>query len=235
MHSQLSQRVVILKPQQRYSKMLIQSMASMGIILGFLSSVPPHANAQFRPDRPDFFERGQEQLDQEIDRLQEQQPDTIPMLEIDVDVVQWSAVVLREGEAAVWMPQGITSHETKTVESVDGNIDFDVIATTSALGQFVVAFSGADVSFADANPDALLNRVQTRIVGNQTGFGAVDEQTITFNAAPGREFTLQNDDEVMFFRVFLMDGHLYVMAVNQPKGEENEDANATFFESFQSL
>ena len=235
MSSQLTPSLVQFQFQRRSLKSLRRAMACGGMTLGLICSVPLNANAQLRPDRPDFFERGQDQLEQEIDRLHQQQPDTIPVLDVDVDVLQWSAVVLREGEAAVWMPQGITSHETKTVESVDGNIDFDVIATSSALGRFVVAFSEADVSFADVDPDDLLNRVQTRIIGNQTGFGAVDEQALTFNEAPGREFTLQNDEEVMSFRVLLVDGQLYVMAVNQAKGEENKEAIATFFESFQSL
>ena len=235
MHSQLTPYLVPFQCQPFSSKSLRRIMACGGITLGLICSVPLNAKAQFRPDRPDFFERGQDQLEQEIDRLQQQQPDSIPVLDVDVDMLQWSAVVLREGETVVWMPQGITSHETQTVESVDGNIDFNVIATSSALGRFVVAFSGADVSFADADPNDLLNRVQNRIVGDQTGFGAVGAQSITVNNTPGREFTLQNDDEVIFFRVLLVDGQLYVMAVNQPKGEENEEAIATFFESFQSL
>lgn len=235
MHSQSSQHLCNPKFQHRCPKMLIQTIVSAGITIGLVCSPSFNANAQFRPDRPDFFDLGQEQLEQEIELLQQEQPDTIPVLDVDVDMIQWSAIVLREGDAVVWMPQGMTSHETKIVESIDGNIEFDVISTTSALGRFVVAFSDAEASFTNADPDDLLNRVQTRIIGDQTGFGVADIRTITVDDLPGREFTLQNEEEVIYFRVLLIDGQLYVLAVSQPQDSENEEEITTFFESFQAL
>lgn len=217
--------------QKRIAETTTSVMCALVVVLGF--SVI--AQAQIRPERPDFFERGQEQLELEIDRLQQQQPDSVPILNIDIASPHWSAVLLREGGGVVWMPQGIMSEDTKTVDSVDGNIDFEVISTTSAIGRFTVAFSGAEATFANTAPDELLDRVRTRIIGDQTGFGAVGDRTITFNTFEGREFTLQNADESITFRVLLVHDRLYVMAVSQPSESDHQEAIATFFNSFQPL
>ncbi|MEM9450993.1 MAG: hypothetical protein AAGA75_21005 [Cyanobacteria bacterium P01_E01_bin.6] len=198
---------------------------------GFGSSV----HAQFRIDRPDFFERGQEQFELEIDRIEQQRPDSLPILDVSIDFPLWSAVVLREGGGVVWMPQGILSQETQTVESVDGNIDFDVISTTSALGRFVVAFSGAEDFFATAEPGDLLDRVRRRIMGDQTGFGVVSDRPITIENYPGQELVLQNEDEVITYRILLVENRLYVLAVNQSADSEHRELITTFFDSFQLL
>ncbi len=200
--------------------------------LGFAFDV----RAQTRPDRPDFFERGQEQFETEIERLQQQQPESIPILEIDsidIDSLRWSPVLLREGDATIWMPYGIVSEDTETVESVDGSIEFEIVSSNSAIGRFVVAFSPQVDSFASAEPNELLDRVRTRIIGNQTGFGAMGDRIITFNDYPGREFILKNDEEAIAFRVLLVGDRLYVMAVSQSIDSEHQEAISTFFNSFQ--
>ena len=217
--------------QKRVAETTKAVMVSLVASLGFSTLT----QAQIRPERPDFFERGQEQLELEIDRLQQHQPDSVPILNIDSVSPHWSAVLLREGGGMIWMPQGIVSDDTQTVDSVDGNIDFEVISTTSAIGRFTVAFSEAEATFANTAPDELLDRVRTRIIGNQTGFGAVGDRTITFNTYEGREFTLQNADEIINFRILLVQDRLYVMAVSQPPESDHQGAIATFFNSFQPL
>lgn len=205
------------------------------ILISLLSlSLSQSAGAQFRPDRPNFFERGRQQLELDIERLQKPSA-SIPILDFKVESPQWSAVLLQNGTSAVWMPQGIISNETQTVESSDGQIDFRIIASTSALGRFVVAFSGKEDAFAKADPNLLLNRVRTRIIGDQKAFGAVGDRNLTVNNLPGREFTLKNAEEVITYRVLLAQDRLYVLAVSQSSDSKQQGAIKTFFDSFRQL
>ena len=206
---------------------------SLAFALGFC--LP--ARAQDFLERPPFFDRGRDRLNEEIDRLQQPQSDAISILDIetDADSPQWSAVVLREGSGAIWMPQGVTIQDVETVETADGSIDFDVIFTVSAIGQFAAAFSEKMDAFVAADPTALLDRVRAHIASDREGFEVTSDRAITFNDYPGREFVLQNDEEVITFRVLLVGDRLYVLAVNQSVDARQEEAIATFFDSFQPL
>lgn len=207
----------------------------------FSLALSDSVHAQFGIDRPDFFERGQEQLELEIEQLEQRQPDFLlnpdflPILDDSADAPLWSPVVLRDGGSVVWMPQGVLSQETQTVESVDGAIDFDVVSTTSSVGRFVVAFSGAEDSFANTEPSDLLDRVYRRIIGGQTGFGAVSDRSITVANYPGREFVLQNQDEVITYRALFVENRLYILAVNQSADFDRQESIIMFFDSFQLL
>ena len=204
-----------------------------GILTILCLGFPLSARAQFRPDRPDFFEEGRDRFEQELERFQK--PDSVPTLDIDIQSSQWSAVFLRKGEAVVWMPQGVVTHETKTVENVRGDIEFDVISSRSSLGEFVIAFSDSVDYVADTDAGELLVRVRNHIVGEQTGFGAVGDRNIVFKEYPGRDFTLKNEQEVIAFRVLWVQSRLYVMAVSQSADSQSQEAIATFFKSFQLL
>jgi hypothetical protein len=82
----------------------------------------PRAIAQFGRERPDFFEQGQRQFEQEIQRLEQQQPETTPILTVESSDTQWSPVVMREGGFVVWMPQGTLAQVQRTVDTLQGNL-----------------------------------------------------------------------------------------------------------------
>ena len=193
------------------------------------------SQAQLIAERPDFFEQGQEQFEQEIERAQRQRPTNLPILDVNIANPAWMAILLRDGGGTVWMPQGVLSNDSQRVESVDGTIDFEVISTYSTLGKFVVAFSGQVEAFGNSSPDALLDRVRRRIIGDQTGFGASEDRNISVQGAPGREFTLKNQQEVIRYRVILVSNRLYVLAVSQSEANQSKEAIATFFDAFQPL
>lgn len=197
-----------------------------------MSSEP--VSAQFRPDRPDFFEQGQRQLEEEIQRLEQQQPDTTPTLTVESSQTQWSPVLVREGGFAVWMPRGVVAQNTRTVETSNGEIDFQVLSSTASLGRFVVAFS-EDLDVSPDDPQAVLERVQDRISGWQTGFGLQGERDVSVEGNPGKDFTLTNSEETIFFRVVLMNERLYVLAVSQSNELASVETKTAFFNSFQQL
>jgi hypothetical protein len=197
-------------------------------------SVPCAVAQPIRPDRPDFFERGHRQFEQEIQRLEQQQPSTTPILTVESAPTQWNPVLIREGGFVVWMPQGVIDQNTRTVETSQGAIAFESVSSNTASGRFLVAFS-EPVDIIPDDPEAVLERVQDRISGWQTGFGVQNAQDITFDSSPGRDFTLVNDEETIFFRLLLIEQRLYVLALSQRNEIVSVDTKVAFFNSFQIL
>ncbi|MEB3357264.1 MAG: hypothetical protein VKK04_11095 [Synechococcales bacterium] len=187
-----------------------------------------------RPGRPDFFEEGQEQFEEEIERLEEQQPQT-PLLTVEGQVTTWFPVLLREGGYSVWMPQGATTQSTHQVETPGGAVTFTLLSTTSPIGQFATAFSEPLDDPLLRSPGETLTQVQERISGWQTGFSLVGDRSFRVDDFAAREFTLQNEREVITFRLLLGGDRLYVLAVNQLPEAVSSEAIAAFFNSFQRL
>ncbi|MEL6224463.1 MAG: hypothetical protein AAFR31_17645 [Cyanobacteria bacterium J06627_8] len=74
-----------------------------------------------------------------------------------------------------------------------------------------------------------------RIIGGQTGFGAVSDRSITVANYSGREFVLQNQDEVITYRTLFVENRLYILAVNQSADFDRQESIIMFFDSFQLL
>jgi hypothetical protein len=187
-----------------------------------------------RTDRPDFFEEGRMQFETEIDRFQQQQPDSTPILTIENSPPRWSPVLGQDSSFVVWMPQGIISQETQIVTTSAGDVAFDVLVSNSQLGRFVVAFSEAlDADLGE--PGEILDRVQQRISGGQRSFSLLNQESLSINTHPTRDFTLRNSDETISYRIMLVDNQLYVLAVSQPTETATSEVPTIFFSSFQLL
>jgi hypothetical protein len=116
------------------------------IVLGIAS---PGAT-QGRVDRPFFFQEGQYQLDQQIQKLQRQQREPKPqqkpevpssLLTIDDGTLRWQKYLFKDGGFSVWMPTAIQSQETKVLETSIGKVSFDVFATQPKSFRFIAAYS----------------------------------------------------------------------------------------------
>lgn len=85
---------------------LAKSSASSKIKTLFCDDNTSYKTAQrFFGDRPDFFEQGDEMLDREVQRLQQQQPTAT--LTVKAGLQTWQPVVSRAGGFSVWIPSGI--------------------------------------------------------------------------------------------------------------------------------
>ncbi len=218
--------------------MLVSRVAASGLsVLGWLAlagQLP--AIAQFRVDRPDFFEDGQRQFEQEIRQLeQQQQPKTLPTLTVDTGAWRWSRVVLRDGGCAVWLPAGPLAQESETVETPEGAIHFDAIASHPPNARFVIAASEPLDPALLAAPDALLTRARDRLLARAANFELSGSRDITFKGYAGRDFMLASDTEQLTFRLLLANDRLYVLAASQDRAGANLEAIATFFGSFELL
>lgn len=184
-------------------------------------------------DRPDFFEQGNEQFEQEIERFE--RPTTEPALSIEGEEQTWQHLVSREGGFSIWAPRGTIVEEQKTLATDVGDIEFKVLATNPQTSRFVVAYSEEPLTSTQLeNPEAILTSLRERIVSS-TDFQQVDEQPITYNEYPGRQLRLQNSGETITFRVYLIEERLYVLGASQPdEGELSQTASA-FFNSFEPI
>lgn len=199
--------------------------------------------AQFRPDRPTFFDDGQRLMDEEIRRLQQQQtspeqnikPVEHPsqLLTIDDGQLRWQKYLFRDGGFSVWMPQGIQSNEVISLETTKGNIDFEVFATQPKSLRFIAAYSEPKNLPSLGNNQEILELVKKGIIA-QTNFELEQEKSISFESSPGVLLEMKNNQETIYFQIYLIKEKVYVLAVNTKNNDYQEDIKG-FFDSFRLL
>ncbi|MEA5532921.1 hypothetical protein [Crocosphaera sp. XPORK-15E] len=214
------------------------------IIFGCLCYPISQTLAQGRFDRPTFFRDGQMLMEQEIQRLQQQQQQATPLTEIehpsqlltiDTGQLQWQKFLFRDGNFSVWMPQGIQSLETITLDLGNSKLSFEVFATQPKPYRFVAAYSEDLTSSQLTNPTQLLLEVKEGIL-KQTNFTLLTDKDITWQQYLGKELTMKHENELISFRVYLINQKLYVLAAGQNNNIENISSNMlNFFDSFRLL
>ncbi|MDJ0843491.1 hypothetical protein [Crocosphaera sp.] len=191
-------------------------------------------------DRPTFFRDGQRLMEQEIQRLQQQSsPNNIEhpsqLLTIDREQIRWQKIVFRDGNFSVWMPQGIQSSETVIISLGENNLSFEVVATHPQNYRFVAAYSDNLNPEQLYDSEQLLNQVKEGII-KETNFTLLKDESLTWQQYRGKKLTMQDEDELISFRVYLISSKVYVLAARQNHNNQNTSKNiVSFFESFRVL
>lgn len=209
------------------------------IILLAIAAVPTAAQR----GRPDFFERGYDQLQDEIRDFQQTAPaeepgdaPSEPPLTLDSGSHTWRPVLLREYGAGVLMPNaGAIARDRQTVETLTGPVGFEVVASNLSDSRYVLAASDPLNPEMTADPRALLDRVRDRLATERAGFALDGERDGTFAGLPSKIFVLASDTETITYRLLAAEERLYVLAVGQTSAIADIEAVGTFFESFQLL
>ncbi|NES02219.1 MAG: hypothetical protein F6K22_04845 [Okeania sp. SIO2F4] len=184
----------------------------------------------FIDNRPDFFDKGRLQMEQEIKQLEQQNPQSI--LTIESGEIQWQNIIFKEGGFSIWMPAGTMTEETEIIETEKGKIKFKVFASHPASARFVVAYSDILNSQQLANKQNILPNFQKKIV-NVTGFELSSDRSYNLGDIPGREFVLKNDAETITFRIYLVGQRLHLIGASETaKNNQIAGAVVTFLESF---
>lgn len=213
----------------------------LSAILGLFALISPSL-AQGRLDRPSFFQDGQRLMEQEIQRLQktpEQTPQTeiehpSQLLTIDSGQLSWQKSIFREGGFSVWIPEGTQSQEMVSIDTVAGNLSFEVFASHPPKSRFVAAYSDKIDESNLTNPQGLLDSVQQGIIAH-TQFTLVSEQATSFDQYLGKELLMRDDDEIIAFRLALINQRVYVLAANQKETDTLSEDVTNFFDSFRLL
>ncbi|MDJ0594944.1 MAG: hypothetical protein QNJ72_34030 [Pleurocapsa sp. MO_226.B13] len=214
--------------------MKIHSLLSIQILLTLscMATTPVIAGLF---DRPDFFEEGREQFDEEIRRFEEEQSVPDSSLKIDDTALSWSRVVIKAAGFTAMIPSGAITHEVETVEAPKGDINFDIIATHPSSSRYVIAYSEEVTPERVDNPQEVLERSRDYIIENRVGLEKIADEDITFEDYPGKQFQLQNEDETIVFRLILVEQRLYVLAVNQKNDAISPKSIDTFLSSFELI
>ncbi len=181
-------------------------------------------------ERPDFFEQGHEQFEEEIHRFE--QRDNVAKPIINLDESSWSRVIIKEAEFTVKMPPGTITNEVKIVESPKGDIKFNIMATHPSSSRYVIAYSEKVAPGRFSNAQETLEKTKETIIKNNVELKKVAENNIAFKKYPGKQFNLKNQKETITFRLLLIEQRLYVLAVNQQNDTLSIKAVNTFFNSF---
>lgn len=183
-----------------------------------------------RNNRPDFFEKGRLQMEQEIQQLEVENPQ--PVLTIESGQIQWQNIIFKEGSFTIWMPAGTMTEETKVIETENGNIQFKVFASHPKSARFVVAYSPDLDEKKLVNPQATLTAVHNQII-DVTDFKIISDRPYNLGDYLGREFILENASETITFRIYLVDKRLYIIGASQTENNNQiPGAVETFLDSF---
>lgn len=218
---------------------IIYNLYSMKILSFFSFSIPltlfcvvaaPAMGGLF--DRPDFFEKGRDQFEEEIRRFESEQTVPEPNLTIEDTALSWSRVVIEEAGFTAMIPSGAITKEIETVESPKGNINFEILATHPPSSRYVIAFSEEVNPERVENPQDVLDRSRDYIIDNNVDLSKIADDDITFEGYQGKQFQLQNQDETIVFRLIIIEQRLYILAVNQQNNAISPKLIDTFFSSF---
>ncbi|MGH8000812.1 MAG: hypothetical protein ACREPR_15630 [Brasilonema sp.] len=213
------------------------------VLLTTLASVTP-ALAQGRLDRPSFFQDGQDLMNQEIQRLQQQQQQQqqqgqvehpSQLLTINDNSLRWQKFIFRNGSFSVWMPEGTQSQESVALETIAGELNFEVFATHPQSSRFIAAYSNPIDASQLSKPDAILDSVRDGIIAAKN-FKLINDRSITLEQYPGRQLSMENSSgEAINFRVYLINQRVYVLAASQKNMEGPSQDVVNFFDSFRLL
>ncbi len=183
-------------------------------------------------ERPDFFERGRREFEQEIRRFEQGDTVTTPSLTVDEAALPWSRVVVNSAGFTAILPAGALTNEIETVESPKGDLHFDIIASHPPSSRYVIAYSEAVAPERFANSQEVLDKSRDYIIKNKIGLKKVADDDITFGNYSGKEFKLENKEETIVFRLLLIEQRLYILAVSQQSDAISGESIETFFNSF---
>ena len=187
-------------------------------------------------NRPDFFEQGRKQFEQEIRQLQTQQSVPDSPLTVNLKSLSWLRLIFREEGFTMMMPPGAITQETEMVKTPKREIKFDLIASHPPDSRFVIAYS-EQVSFdTPTETSEIFDWSRDYIMRNIDGeFTKTTEKDIVFSNYSGREFILQNQAEMIVFRLLWINQRLYVLGVSQEKQKISKENVTKFFDSFEIL
>ncbi|MCU0536748.1 MAG: hypothetical protein MUD14_22905 [Hydrococcus sp. Prado102] len=217
---------------------MTKKLSNIAIAFLFTSSIAAGpVFAQRDLDRPSFFRDGQQMIEQEIQRLEQQnsarQGDRPSSpLTIDSRQLQWQKFIFRDGGFSLWMPQGMQSEETVMLDTTVGEVEFKVFATHPKPYRFLAAYSN-QLDRAQ-NQETLLDSIRDGIIA-KTNFKLNSDRAITWGQYSGKQLNLQGEDETITYRVYLIGQRIYLLAVGQKNTEEVSSEAVNFFDSFQLL
>lgn len=146
----------------------------------------------------------------------------------------WQFIVFQSGGFSFWMPPGILTEETVSLDTSLGAVSFRTLAANAEDRRYVVAYADKLTQAQLNSPQVLMEAIRDRVApANQ--FQLKQERQIAIKQYPGREFTLENAKEIIIFRAYLVRDKVYVLGVHAPKANQLPRQTQAFLNAFQLL
>ncbi len=189
------------------------------------------AIAQYRTDRPTFYQDGQQQLEREINRLNQKKPDNL--LTIDSETIPWQEFKFKPGNFAILMPNTPIDQQD-VLTTTEGTLALKGFSTQTNSLWFMGAYSDYPSTANLSNSEVVLANVRDRLV-DKLGVKLVRDSAITLGDYPGKELKLQSLTEQIILRLFLVKQRLYIIGVNQKNNVDRSEDIAKFLASFRLI
>ena len=146
----------------------------------------------------------------------------------------WQFVVFEAGGCSFWMPPGILSQEKVNLETSLGVVSFQALASNAEDRRFVVAYA-ANLNKAQLKfPDILLEAIRDEVAPAEE-FNLVEEREIMIDNYPGKELTLDNAEEIIKLRAYLVNNKVFVLGAHVPRSDPRPQQTRGFFNAFELL
>ncbi|WP_199248043.1 hypothetical protein [[Phormidium] sp. ETS-05] len=207
------------------------------VILSLLFLSSP-ALAQYRHDRPDFYDEGQRQLEREIEQLNRENNEDI--LTVEGQEEQWQEFGHPPGGFRVLMP-GNPQEQSEVIETPAATLEFQEFVADFKSAQFIVAYADYSPKETTSDPANILAVVRQEILTSalEFGFELTGEKPISLSEAelgnhPGTELTMKHDNQIVTFRLYSLPKRFYLLGTNniEETGLPATDISK-FFDSFQ--
>lgn len=177
-----------------------------------------------------FFETGR--LSSE-DRLMFRSPPSgvIPPRE---NSQSWQFIVYKQGGISFWMPPGVLTDESITLNTQQGDLAFRTLASRTNDRSFMVAYAPSLTPEQLTRPQKILEAIQEKAAPSSQ-FKLINTRSINLLDFPGRELTFESEDEAIIFRTYLVNQKVYVIGVRYPKLAPEERQTRSFLNALQLL
>ncbi|MBR8830582.1 MAG: hypothetical protein Cpurp_05190 [Chlorogloea purpurea SAG 13.99] len=201
----------------------------MSSLLAQLVLLPVITPAQ-TPNSSDFnyfFTTGRVRSQQLTLTQQRPKDDNIPFVPSE----SWRLMVLKQGNALVWMPPGTIAQDNVNLNTIAGPMNFYTISSDSPERLYILAYGGQLTPAQLKQPKAILDAIKSR-VAPAPEFKVTGDKEIKFQNSPGREFVLESETEIITIRAFLINSRAYVLGVRDSKSNPLPRQTNSFFNSF---
>lgn len=179
-------------------------------------------------NRQSFFETGRPRSE---DTLRFRQPPSgVPPVRDNSR--SWQFIVFKDGQVSFWMPPGILTNDSVTLNSREGDITFQTLVATDGDYRYIAAYAPELTPEQVANPKAILEAVRDRVAPKEQ-FTFQGDRAIKLDDHPGIQLTFTSPDTMIVFRTYLVENRVYGLGVVQPKNAPRERAARSFLNALE--
>lgn len=181
-------------------------------------------------DSASFFESGRLRSEDRL-LLQRRRNNNIP---VSGQSNSWQFIIFKAGGVSFWMPPGVITEETVSLDTSVGKIRFRTLASNTDDRRYVAAYADSLTEAQIKNPKVLLNAIREKVAPAKQ-FKFTQQDAIKLNNYPGRELKFEDADERIVIRVYLVENRVYALGIRYPKAKPQPRQTNAFLNALELL